>query len=239
VRDRSDLLTSNAILASLPAEELSRMQPHLEIVEVGTKTMVYDRMRPIECVYFPVNAVFSFVATVDDEVVVEVGTIGKEGMVGLPAFLGSSVSPDSAFSQVAGLAACMEVTDFHAVLRSDGHLHDRLLRYTQAFIVQVAQNTACNRIHTTEERAARWLLTTADRVGAEEFVLTQQFLAQMLGVRRPTVSLTAGILQAAGLITYTRGRVRIVDREQLEQSACDCYAIVRDEFARFLSETSA
>ncbi|MCA1844324.1 MAG: Crp/Fnr family transcriptional regulator [Actinobacteria bacterium] len=222
----------NGILAGISKDEYAGIEPSLDVFDAELRQPVYAPERPIEHVYFPLGAVFSVVAVTAGEMVVEVGTVGIEGMVGLPAFLGVAVTPNSAFCQIAGPAVRMPVEDLHRALRNGAGLHDHLLRYTQAFIVQVAQNVLCNRTHTTEERAARWLLMTADRVEATEFLLTHEFLAQMLGVRRPTVSLSAGLLQSAGLISYTRGRVRILDRERLEEASCECYRVVRAEFDR-------
>ena len=222
----------NAILRALPEEEFARVLARCERVRVALKETVYDKGEPVEHVYFPLTAVFSHVALVDDRTAVEVGTIGPEGFVGLPAFLGTTRSPNATFSQVEGVSLRMSVEALQEVLRGDGSLHRALSRYTQAMIIQLAQNVACNTRHTVEERAARWLLMTADRVGAPEFPMTQEFLAQMLGVRRPTVSLTAGVLQSAGLIRCARGRISIVDREGLLDASCDCYLLLREEFDR-------
>lgn len=220
----------NAIIRSLPAEEHDRLLGVSEFIEAEVRQTVYEPDTPIDHLYFPLGCVYSHVALLDHDVVVEVGTIGREGVVGLPAFLGAARSPNAVYCQVPGPALRLTTEGLFEVLRVDGALHNRLHRYTQALIIQLAQNVACNRIHTTEERAARWLLTTQDRVGADSFPLTQQFLAQMLGVRRPTVSLTAGILQTAGLIRYLRGHITITDRAGLLAAACDCYQVIREQF---------
>ena len=224
----------NAILRQLPAPEYERVIAAGEVVSAELRDEVYSPQTPVEHVYFPLSCVYSYVATVDDEVLVEVGTIGLEGMVGLPAFLGITHSPHIVFCQVPGSALRLSVQQLRDLLVGDGALHASLNRSVQALMVQIAQNVACNRIHSTEARSARWLLTTQDRVGAETFTLTQQFLAQMLGVRRPTVSQTARNLQTAGLISYTRGTVTITDRARLIEAACDCYQIVRDETQRLM-----
>jgi CRP-like cAMP-binding protein len=224
----------NQVLGKLDDDELARIEAVAERVDVEVRDPVYDRGGPIEDVYLPLSAVYSYVAQVEADVAVEVATIGREGFVGLPVFLGARSSAHTAFCQIAGVALRVAARDFVGVTNSSPAIRARATLYTQAFIVQVAQNTACNRIHTTEERAARWLLMTQDRTQTETFALTQDFLAQMLGVRRPTVSLTAGMLQSAGLIRYTRGNITIVDRPALEDAACECYAIVRDEFNRLL-----
>ncbi|MGY1634361.1 Crp/Fnr family transcriptional regulator [Geodermatophilus sp. SYSU D01186] len=222
----------NLLLQALPAGEYDRLLALLEPVSLDVRDPVFDRGKPIEHVYFPVDAVFSLLATTDGEAAIEVATIGYEGMAGLPAFLGTAESPNDCFCQVAGSAVRLPTGEMRRFLASDGALHDLLHRYTQATMVQLAQSVACNRLHTTEERCARWLLQTRDRVGADEFLLTQEFLAQMLGVRRGTVSLTAGVLQQAGLIRYTRGRITVLDAERLHEAACECYDIVHREFRR-------
>jgi CRP-like cAMP-binding protein len=164
-------------------------------------------------VHFPLSSVYSMVALADHQhPQVEVATIGYEGMVGLPLFLGATTSPNTAFAQVAGRAAILSAADFRDFLATDGALHSLLHRYTQTSLVQVSQNVVCNTVHSTEKRAARWLLTTGDRVRCDTFPLTQDFLAQMLGVRRQTVSESASRLQADGLIQYTCGIVTIADR---------------------------
>jgi len=225
----------NAILRGLPDDERELVLSKCERLWAELRHEVYGRDEPIQYLHFPLSCVFSHVALVDDDVVVEVGTIGPEGVVGLPLFLGATHSPNSVFCQIAGETLRLRAEALDEIINNGaGHLHALLHRYTQALLIQLGQNAACNRIHTAEERAARWLLMTQDRVGADEFPLTQQFLAQMLGVRRPTVSLTAGVLQSAGVIRYTRGIVTIVDRERLLEVACDCYQIVRREFDKLI-----
>lgn len=225
-----DDLRRNAILGALPDREFSRLSPSLELLGAELRDQVYEPDKPFSHVYFPISSVYSLVGHADGEAVVEVATIGREGMVGLPAFLGQPTSPHAAFCQVPGPAARLPADQLTAVLSDDGALHGLLNRFTQATIVQIAQNVVCNSTHTLTQRAARWLLTTHDRVGRDEFALTQQFLGQMLGVRRPTVSETASKLQAQGYIRYSRGNLTITDRRGLEQVTCSCYGIIRDEF---------
>jgi CRP-like cAMP-binding protein len=165
---------------------------------------------------------------------VEVGTVGNEGMLGLPVFLGADSSPGAAFCQVPGRALRMPAEALRAAASVEGPLRDLLQRYAQALMDQIAQSAACNRAHSTEERLCRWLLMTHDRVGADRFPLTQEFLGQMLGVRRAGVSATASILQRAGFIRYSRGTITITDRAGLESASCGCYRVVRDEFDRLL-----
>src|SRR5262249_9227707 len=165
--------------------------PHLRLETAQIKHPAYEPGKPIADVYFPLSAVFSVVALADHRIKLEVATIGHEGMVGLPAYLGATSSPQAAFCHVSGDTGRVSVQQFHNALGRDGALRDLLNRLTQATMVQVAQNVVCNRSHSSDARAARWLLTTQDRVGREQFPLTQEFLAQMLGVNRPTVSETA------------------------------------------------
>ena len=225
-----DEFRRNAILAQLPDREYAQLKPHLRHEQTEMKHQAYEPGKPIGDIYFPLSSVFSLVAVVDGRVSLEVATIGYEGMVGLPVYLGASTSPQAAFCQVPGDTARITVAEFRPALTRDGALHAMLNRFTQATMVQVAQNVVCNRSHSTETRMARWLLTTQDRVRSDELRLTQEFLARMLGVHRATVSDTAQRIQDQGLIRYSRGTIIITGRRQLEQKACECYRIVKDEF---------
>jgi CRP-like cAMP-binding protein len=169
-----------------------------------------------------------------DGLAVEVGTIGNEGMVGTPVLLGADLSPTRAFAQVPGEALRMRTVLFKEEMQNGGPLPDLVRRYTQAMVNQISQSVACNHLHSVGQRMCRWLLMTHDWVGADEFPLTHEFLAQMLGVRRPSVSVVAGILQKAGLIRYHRGRITVLDRKGLEAASCECYEVVRKESDRLL-----
>lgn len=228
-------LRRNAILAALPGPEFGRLRPWLEVTDAEVHDQVCEPGKPISHLYFPISSVYSMVGLADGEAVVEVATVGREGMIGLPVFLGQPTSPHSAFCQVPGPAARLPADQLTAALSDDGALHTLLNRFTQATMVQIAQNVVCNSTHALAQRAARWLLTTHDRVGRDQFALTQQFLSQMLGARRPTVSETASKLQAQGLIRYSRGNITIADRRGLEGAACSCYSIVRAEFDKMTS----
>lgn len=223
-------LRRNAILAQLPDSESTAMEPHLHVEQAELRHSAYEPGKPIADIYFPLTSVFSLVAVAEEKIVLEVATIGYEGIVGLPAYLGAATSPQAAFCQVPGATARIAVADFRRALSHDGALHALLNRFTQATMVQIAQNVVCNSTHSTEARMARWLVTTHDRVGSNDFPLTQEFLAQMLGVHRLTVSETAQRIQAEGSIRYSRGTMTIVDRQALERIACDCYRIVKAEF---------
>ena len=224
----------NRLLAALPKKEGARLRPLLEQVSFGLKEVVYEADRPIAHVLFPLSGVFSLVIEMENGGgAVEVGTIGNEGLVGTPVFLGTEKSPMRAFCQVPGEGLRMTADDFRreAVGRA-GPLQELVRLSTQALVTQISQTVACNHLHSIQERMCRWLLMTHDRVGVDEFLLTQEFLAQMLGVRRPSVSVVAGLLQNAKLIQYVRGRMTIRNREGLEKEACECYEVVRREFDR-------
>lgn len=223
-------LRRNAILARLPSDELTALGDRAEVLELGLRHTAYEAGKPIEFLYFPLDAVFSVVGITEGRAFVEVATIGREGMVGLPLFLGTPTSPQTSFCQIPGPSVRLPAGDLGEVLRLDGVLHRMLNRFVQATMVQIAQNVVCNNAHGTEQRAARWLLTTHDRVRRDQFPLTQEFLAQMLGVRRPTVSTIAARLAREGLIQYRRGTLTIADRPALERATCSCYWIVRAEF---------
>lgn len=219
----------NWLLAALPAEEYDRIATRLERVPLPLGTVLIERDLPITHIYFPTDGVVSMISPMPDGVV-EVGTVGREGMVGTPILLHAEAAATRAFVQVAGSAQRMRADELRAVVRESPTLERVLYRFVQALFGQVAQTAACNRLHTIEERCARWLLMTHDRVSGPTLPLTQEFLAEMLGTHRPAVTLAAGALQKAGLINYSRGKIRVVDRAGLEAASCPCYAIVRDGY---------
>ena len=230
----------NRILASLPHAEYARVAPRLERVVLELRQLLFDVDRPIEHVYFPENSVGSVVNVMTDGSAVETATIGNEGMVGLPVFHGVDRTTAQAFCQIPGEALRMEARAFKAELQhTRGALTAILGRYTEALFTQVAQSSACNRLHPMRQRCARWLLMTHDRVGGDTFPITHRFLSQMLGVRRATVTRAAGSLQKAGLIDYRMGTTRVIDRAGLEAASCECYAIIRREFDRLLERRDA
>jgi CRP-like cAMP-binding protein len=225
----------NRLLCALSRDIQIRVLPRMEKLSLPIRQVLYEADAPIAHVYFPLSGVVSLVIILKGGESVEVGTVGNEGMVGAAAFLGAEQSPTKAFCQVAGQALRMRLDNFRRALEEHLDFAAVVRRYTQGMISQISQTTACNHVHSVQERMCRWLLMTHDRVGADEFHLTQEFLAQMLGVRRPSVTVAAGLLQKAGLIRYQRGRIRIVDRAGLEQGACECYDTVRLEFDRLLA----
>lgn len=226
----------NFLLGKLVGEEPERAIPELELVMLEIKHQLYEPDVPISHVYFPVDGVMSMLAQLDEGLLVEVATVGNEGMIGLPLFLGTDVTPGVAYSQVPGQAYKLPAEEFMRLLDEEPSLTAVLHRYTQALMVQISQGTACNRVHSNQQRCARWLLLSHDRVGRDEFKLTQEFLAQMLGVRRATVNEVAGRLQQQGMIEYSRGVIRVLDRPRLEAASCRCYRIIRDEYDRMYAD---
>lgn len=224
----------NRLLASLPERDAQQITANAQRLSLSLKDVLLEPNEPITHVHFPLSGVMSLVLDTQ-EGSVEVATIGNEGMVGTPLLLGSDRSPTRGFCQVPGDVLRVSAEDFKAALLRSSALHDLLHRYTQALINQISQSVACNHMHPIEQRMCRWLCMTHDRVGIDEFSLTQEFLSQMLGVRRPSVTVVAGMLQKAGLIAYNRGRISVIDREALEAGACECYRTVRDEFDRLFA----
>jgi CRP-like cAMP-binding protein len=225
----------NRLLQVLPKSVRDELQSKLVDVSFEVPATLYKANEPIDHVYFPRSGVYSLVIIMEDERTVEVGTVGNEGMLGTPLFLGAKKSPTQCFAQVAGKAYVMEAEYFGEEMSKEGPLYDIVRRYTQALLNLVSQSAACNHLHSIEERMCRWLLMCQDRIGSDYLPLTQEFLAQMLGVRRPSVTVVAGILQKAGLIIYSRGLVTVLDRKGLEAASCECYRVVRDEFDRLLT----
>lgn len=234
----SETLSRNRLLATLPQEELAALEREFELVSFELKEFVYREDEPIEHVIFPTSGVLSLISQMSDGRGVEVATIGNEGMVGLPVFLqATATSAHRAFSQIPGESLRIPADRFSTFIASaqDGALHRILHRYTQALMSMIARAVACNALHSVEQRASRWLLITHDRIDGDEFLLTQEFLGQMLGVTRPTVNEAARQLQDVGAIDYTRGHITVLSRSELEARTCECYDVIRSEFDRLLS----
>lgn len=225
---------TNRLLAALPAEEYQRLLPSLEMVSLNLSDFLYEKDETIEYVYFPTTSMASILVTLADGTLIEAGITGNEGMVGLPVFFGVDRTPTLAFCQLAGDAVRLRSKVFQAEIERNGSLMALLQRYAQAYFSMLAQNSACNSQHSIQERCSRWLLLSHDRVVGDEFSLTQEFLSHMLGVRRAGVSVAMQTLQQAGIIRYNRGIITVVDRAALERSACECYAIIADEYKRLL-----
>jgi CRP-like cAMP-binding protein len=224
----------NHVLSALSRDLQIRFLPRMEKVNLAVRQVLIEPTLPISHVYLPLSGVVSLVITLKGGETVEIGTVGNEGLVGTAVFLGADRSPLKALCQVAGQALRMRTESFRQSLNESAAFGEVVRRYTHGLLNQIAQTTACNHVHSVQQRMCRWLLTTHDRVGADEFQLTQEFLAQMLGVRRPSVTVAACMLQRAGLIRYQRGRIHIVDRAGLEAGACECYETVRQDIGRLL-----
>ena len=226
----------NRLLAALPVNEQRRL--NLEPVSLTLKQSIYEQNQPIEYVYFPTTAIISQIARMSNGAVAEVATIGREGFVGLPVFLGTDRTTLVAFAQVAGEAFRTTAAHFRSEMQRAVALPKLLLRYTESLLVQIAQGSACSQLHPVQQRCARWLLATHDRVGSDEFLITHEFLCQMLGVRRATVSEVLHLLQQIGLIRYSRGKMTVLNREGLEAASCECYRVIRTEYERTVSDIS-
>lgn len=229
---------ANWLLGALSGDEREAVAGRLEPVELPFKQVLVEAHRPIDWVYFIDRGVMS-VTVEQTGGTMEVATVGDEGIIGLPAFLGTDSSPMTAFAQVPGVGRRMPVETFHRTTAEVEGLSSILLRYAQALMYQTAQSAACIGRHSTAQRAARWLLMTHDRAHADTFPLTQEFLAQMLGVRRATVNGHAVALEESGVIGYTRGSITIRDRDALLRQSCECYARIRGEYERLLRPQDA
>lgn len=223
----------NRLLAALPTADYARIQKHLHMHTGAIGRTLQALGAPVTEVYFPNGGVFSVTNEMRDGALVEVATVGIEGMLGIGVFLGDRTGAGRTFQQVPdGPFPSMSVRRFVQESAAPGPFRDVLALYAQAHLLQVMQGTACNALHAVKQRCCRWLLQTQDRVGSSEFLLKQDFLAIMLGVQRPTVTLVMGTLQAAGLITSKYGRIRVLKRKKLEQTACECYETIRSHFRR-------
>ncbi len=220
----------NRVLAALPKAEINRLKPHLSFVTLEQEETLLDGKAGHA--YFVEQGIASVVVTVNNGNTVEVGIIGIDGVVGLPILLGTGTAPGRTFVQIAGTAFRIRADILKEEFERPGELRNHLQRYMQGYMVQTAQTAACNRLHNIEERLARWLSACRDRTESDQLHLTHDFLGQMLGAPRTTVTLAAGLLHRAGLIDYSRGVVTVKDRPALEEAACECYRIVRDEFQR-------
>jgi CRP-like cAMP-binding protein len=229
----------NHLLAALPAAAMQALLPHLERVQLEQREMLFEPQARIAHVSFPETAVVSLTMILRNGSAVEIATSGREGMAGLPAFLGESSGSMRGFAQIPGAAIRIEAAAFSRLAAAAGPFHELLLRYTHTFLTQVAQTAACNSAHLVEQRCARWLLMTHDRVDGDDFPLTHEFLAFMLGVRRAGVTLAMSGLQEAELVRYARGRVTVIDRAGLEIASCECYAVVRAQYERLFGRVSA
>ena len=223
-------LPANRLLATLPKKEYERLLPSLEEIPLLFEKVLYEAGEVILDVYFPTSGIVSLLAAVEDRATLEVGLVGREGMVGLPVFMEVKTSSNRAVVQGAGSALKMKAKAFRKECNDGGSLPRLLRRYTHSLLTQISQTAVCNRFHPIDARLARWLLMTRDRMGADEFQLTQEFLSNMLGVRREGVNKAAGTLQQQDLISYSRGALTILNGAGLEAIACKCYRIIKEEY---------
>lgn len=221
----------NLLLAALPRRDYQQMLPFLKPVDLAFRDTLYEPNTRIRYVYFPVVGFLSMLSIVDNVHAAEVGLVGNEGMAGFPVALGAAITPFRIIVQGAGSAMRMKVADFRREFDASPALRKELFLFTHKLMIQVAQTAACNNFHSLQNRMARWLLMTHDRVDSDDFPITQEFLALMLGVRRVGITLASGILQGLGLISSKRGTITILDRKGLEAEACTCYKVVQDTYA--------
>ncbi len=229
----------NFLLSALPPVEFKRLAPHLKCVTLRVGQILKEGDEPARDVYFPLDAVISLITLMENGMTLECGIVGREGVAGLSAFLGGGSTPNQHLVQVPGTALKLPGSILAHEFKRGGRLQELLSAYTLATLIQISQSVACNRTHSAEQRLCRWLLTMNDRADTDFFPHTQEFLSQMLGAARPVVTTTAGALQKAGLIKYSRGNLTILNRRGLESASCECYAKVTAEFERLLGSNYA
>jgi CRP-like cAMP-binding protein len=225
----------NRLLARLPQEDYQRLLPHLRSVSLEFKAVLHEARSPIDYIYFPVTGVTSTLTIMQDGNAIEVATVGNEGVAGLPALFGPAASPNRVIVQVAGEGLRIEAGALQEEARTEGPVRRLLSLYQAAFLAQVSQSVACNGLHCVRQRCCRWLLMTHDRIRTDQLPLTHEFLAMMLGVRRPGVTEVLQTLQDQGLLHLDRGRITIQNRKKLEAVSCECYRTVKDEYERLFA----
>jgi CRP-like cAMP-binding protein len=230
-----DELRQNRLLAALPLGVLENLRPNLEYVQLARGQVIYEPDETLRHVHFPTTAIVSLLYTMENGTSAEMGVVGCDGVVGIAVFMGGDTTPSRAGVRSAGGAFRLELKFFRDEFRRIGELHRLLLLYTQALLTQMSQTAVCNRLHSVEQQLCRWLLFSHDRLASDELVITQELIANMLGVRREGVSVAAHRLQEAGLIRYRRGHLTIVDRVGLESAVCECYQVVKTETDRLLT----
>jgi len=226
---------TNLLLAALPDEDYGRLLPSLEFVNLSLGEILYDSGDEMPYLYFPITSIVSLLYTTESGSTAEMGMVGRCGVVGISVFLGGGTTPNQAVVQIAGGAFRIKAKIIREEFAQGGALQRISLRYTQSLLTQISQVSVCNRLHTFEQRLCRWLLFSHDCVIKDEIVLTQEIISHLLGVRREGVTVVAGRLQDAGLISYVRGHIRILDRQGLEKNTCECYEVVKHESERLLA----
>ena len=224
----------NQLLAALPAEDWKRWEPHLEYVDLPLGKVLYEPGDELEHVFFPTNAIISLLYVMENGASAEIAVVGLEGLLGISLFMGGQSTPSRAVVQCAGEGFQLPAAMIQSEFNSSHPVMHLLLRYTQALITQMAQTAVCNRHHSLDQQLCRWLLLSMDRISGNELTMTQELIANMLGVRREGVTEGAVKLQRAGLIRYSRGHITMVDRKGLEARSCECYAVVKKEYDRLL-----
>lgn len=227
----------NHLLAALPRAEFERLLPHLELVPMPLGKALYEPGGRLSHVYFPTTAIISLLYVLENGASAEIAVVGNEGILGISLFMGGETTPNRAVVQSAGYGYRLKAQLLKDEFNRAGPMLHLLLRYTQALITQMTQTAVCNRHHSVEQQLCRWLLLSLDRLPSDTLVMTQELIANMLGVRREGVTEAAGHLQRAGLISYSRGRIQVLNRSGLERAACECYGVVKREFDRLLSDT--
>lgn len=229
----------NRLLAALPAPDFERLQPHLTLIPMRLGEAVYESGVALRHVYFPIDSIVSLLYVMVDGASTEIAVVGNEGVIGVSLFMGGETTPSRAVVQSAGHAYRLTGRVLKEEFIRGGAMQHLLLRYTQALLTQMAQTAVCNRHHSLDQQLCRWLLLSLDRLASNTLVMTQELIANMLGVRREGVTEAAGNLQRAGLINYSRGRITVLDRPGLEARTCECYAVVKKECDRLLPALTA
>lgn len=234
--EHTDSIRMNHLLAALPVEELSLLEPDMKAVSLHLGDVIYESGEQLEFIYFPTTAIISLLYIMQNGSTAEIGMAGNDGLVGVALFMGGSTTPSRAIVQSAGNAFRLRSRALQVAFDVGGVFQKILLRYTQSLMTQISQTAVCNRLHTVEQQLCRWLLINHDLLQTNELVMTHDLIANMLGVRREGVSIAAGHLQKSGLIKYVRGTITILDRSGLEEAACECYQVVKDEYDRLLGK---
>jgi CRP-like cAMP-binding protein len=224
----------NHLLAALPEAERERVFPHLQLVPMPLGRVLYESGDPLLHVYFPVDAIVSLLYVMENGSSAEISVVGNEGLIGIALFMGGETTPSRAIVQSAGYAYRLVAGRLKEEFNRHGDMQLLLLRYTQALITQMSQTAVCNRHHSVDQQLCRWLLLSLDRLASNQLIMTQELIANMLGVRREGVTDAAGKLQKLGVIQYARGQITVLDRPQLEKLSCECYAVVKKESDRLL-----
>jgi len=224
----------NHLLAAFPVVEQQRLFPKLELIEMPLGKVLYESGRVLRHVYFPIDCIVSLLYVLADGDSAEISVVGNEGLIGIALFMGGETTPSRAIVQSAGFAYCLGGQELKDAFHDNNDVQLLLLRYTQALITQMAQTAVCNRHHSVDQQLCRWLLLSLDRLASNQLVMTQELIANMLGVRREGVTEAAGKLVKLGVIRYARGRITVLDRPKLEQLCCECYAVVKTESDRLL-----